>query len=239
MARQGLVRVGSTRFDSARFDSVRLELALAWRWRGYDEKARSAQTGRERGLHSRHLQLLRPSVRALSLHLALPEFRDGPGGGKDQGQAQAARKYARMLDDWFKAGERLLREKEEEVLAQAKLGVAGLNEHVASLTDVVEILRWYQHQIYVKLMRGLERDAREEAASALPKDADGSVKVALIAIDRSIAAWMRMKDFFPQKTDSVLGLLVALDRLRRSAEKEFPNARRFVRPGFDTEPEAR
>ncbi len=153
--------------------------------------------------------------------------------------AQAARKYARMLDDWFKAGERLLREKEEEVLAQAKLGVAGLNEHVASLTDVVEILRWYQHQIYVKLMRGLERDAREEAASALPKDADGSVKVALIAIDRSIAAWMRMKDFFPQKTDSVLGLLVALDRLRRSAEKEFPNARRFVRPGFDTEPEAR
>ena len=109
-----------------------------------------------------------------------------------------------------------------------------VKEEVASLTDVVEILRWYQHQIYVKLMRGLDADKEDETAREFPKDSDGSVKVALIAMDRSIAAWLRLKEFFPDKTDSILTMLVHLDRLRRAAEKEFPDARKFVRPGFDT-----
>lgn len=148
--------------------------------------------------------------------------------------ATTALEYTRLVDDWFKAGEGLLRSKEEEIFTQAKLGVAGVKEEVANLTDVVEILRWYQHQIYVKLMRGLEADATLESDD-LPKDSDGSVKVALIAIDRSIAAWLRMKEFFPERTDSILTALVHLDRLRRSAEKAFPKARSFVRPGFDTE----
>jgi len=148
--------------------------------------------------------------------------------------AKAALRYSRMVDSWFKSGERLLREKGEEVLAQAKLGLPGVKEEVASLTDVVEILRWYQHPIYAKLMRGLDRNEEDEGTSRGPNDADGSVKVALIAIDRSISAWMKMKDFFPAKTDSILTLLVHLDRLRRAAETEFPKARSFVRPGFDT-----
>jgi hypothetical protein len=148
--------------------------------------------------------------------------------------AKAGFKYAKMVDQWFKAGKSALREKEEEILAQAKLGVTRVKEEVASLTDVVEILRWYQHQISVKLMRGLDSDKEEEAASEFPKDSDGSVKVALIAMDRSIAAWLRLKEFFPDKTDSILTMLVHLDRLRRAAEKEFPEARKFLRPGFDT-----
>jgi hypothetical protein len=139
-----------------------------------------------------------------------------------------------MVDQWFKTGESALREKEEEILEQAKLGVTKVKEEVASLTDVVEILRWYQHQIYVKLVRGLDADKEAEATNEFPKDSDGSVKVALIAMDRSIAAWLRMKEFFPDKTDSILTMLVHLDRLRRAAEKEFPDARKFVRPGFDT-----
>jgi hypothetical protein len=148
--------------------------------------------------------------------------------------ARAALKYIKMVDHWFKTGESALREKEEEILEQAKLGVTKVKEEVASLTDVVEILRWYQHQIYVKLMRGLDAHKEDEATSKFPKDSDGSVKVGLIAIDRSIAAWLRLKEFFPDKTDSILTMLVHLDRLRRAAEKEFPDARKFVRPGFDT-----
>jgi hypothetical protein len=148
--------------------------------------------------------------------------------------AKAGMKYVKLVDQWFKQGEAALRDKEEEILAQAKLGVTKVKEEVASLTDVVEILRWYQHQIYVKLMRGLNTNQEYEATSAFPRDSDGSVKVALIAMDRSIAAWLRMKEFFPDKTDSILTLLVHLDRLRRAAEKEFPDARKFVRPGFDT-----
>lgn len=150
--------------------------------------------------------------------------------------ATASLEYGKLVDQWFKDGEELLRGKEEEIFVQAQLGVAGVNEAVASLTDVVEILRWYQHQIFVKLMRGLNAEPEPEAESDdSPRDADGSAKVALIAIDRSIAAWLRLKEFFPERTDSILNALVHLDRLRRTAEMAFPKARSFVRPGFDTQ----
>jgi hypothetical protein len=148
--------------------------------------------------------------------------------------ARAGKKYIKMVDQWFKKGEAALRDKEQEILAQAKLGVTKVKEEIASLTEVVEILRWYQHQSYVKLMRGLDADKAYEATSDFPKDSDGSVKVALIAMDRSIAAWLRMREFFPDKTDGILTMLVHLDRLRRASEKEFPDARSFMRPGFDT-----
>jgi hypothetical protein len=149
--------------------------------------------------------------------------------------AKAAGTYSDMVDDWFKDGEAALRDKEEEILAQEKLGVGGVKEEIASLTDVVEILRWYQYQIQVKLLRGLDGKSEDTGTNDLPTDSDGSAKVALIAMDRSIAAWMRMREFFPGRAESILNLLIHLDRLRRAAEKEFPKARRFVRPGFDTE----
>jgi hypothetical protein len=153
---------------------------------------------------------------------------------EDHPLSKAAFAYDEMVDAWFEAGQDALRGKEEEILAQAKLGVETVKEEIASLTDVVEILRWYQQQIYVKLIRALDVDREQEAASALPSDSDGSAKVALIAMDRSIAAWLRMKEFVPERADSILTMLVHLDRLRRGAEKEFPKARSFVRPGFDT-----
>ena len=58
--------------------------------------------------------------------------------------AEAAFAYGEMVDDWFESGEPALRAKEEEILAQARLGVETIREEVASLTDVVEIVRWYQ-----------------------------------------------------------------------------------------------
>lgn len=66
------------------------------------------------------------------------------------------------------------------------------------------------------------------------KDSDGSAKVALIGIDEGVAAWATLHKHFPEEEDSILKLLVHLERLRRHSEKEFPNARAFVRPGFDT-----
>jgi hypothetical protein len=141
--------------------------------------------------------------------------------------------YARQVDGWFETQEPLLRRRTEEIRAQARLGVPGVKEAVVSLTDCVEIIRWYQFQIHVKLMRGLDREGEEDLPPGTPKDSDGSVKVALIAIDRSISAWLRLKESFPEKTDDILSLLLALDRLRRRAEAGFPNARAFVRPGFD------
>ena len=59
---------------------------------------------------------------------------------------------------------------------------------------------------------------------------------ALIAIERSLAAWVAMREMFPEETDSMLEILLHLDRLRRSVQRKFPRAKSFRRPGFDDKP---
>ena len=66
-----------------------------------------------------------------------------------------------------------------------------------------------------------------------PKDFDGSAKVALIGIDRSLAAWAGMLATLPEEEDNLYKILIHLEQLRRKTEAEFPNARSFIRPGFD------
>ncbi|PYS64049.1 MAG: hypothetical protein DMF76_05700 [Acidobacteria bacterium] len=64
-------------------------------------------------------------------------------------------------------------------------------------------------------------------------DSDGSAKIALIAIDRSLSAWRLMQNALPEKTESTVPMLIELEQLRRAIERIFPRARDFIRPGFD------
>ena len=41
---------------------------------------------------------------------------------------------------------------------------------------------------------------------------------------------------FPEEEDAILPILVHLERLRRTVETIFPEARAFFRPGFDGMP---
>lgn len=104
-----------------------------------------------------------------------------------------------------------------------------------SFEDALQVVRWYQHQIYGKLMRAIHvyREEKLEAFSVFPKDSDGSAKIALIGIDRSIAAWGAILTHFPLHDANILKVLIHLEQLRRGVEKTFPSARTFIRPGFD------
>lgn len=149
----------------------------------------------------------------------------------------SAKAYGGMVDKWFDSAKELFREKEDELILKEQLEIPNSNplEEADNLNDAVEVIRWYQHQIYVKLMRAIHGDMEEklEILDEFPRDSDGSAKVALIAIDRSIAAWGKMRKYFHEREDNILDMLVHLDRLRRGVEKTFPNARAFIRPGFD------
>ncbi|MCI0697940.1 hypothetical protein L0337_38810 [candidate division KSB1 bacterium] len=153
--------------------------------------------------------------------------------------ARAASAYADMVDEWFETEKHIFSEKQEELNTMLQLEIGGRQPQkvAASIGDAFEVIQWYQHQIYVKLKRALlpdEFELLDDDGKPFPKDSDGSAKVALIAMDRSIAAWGTLREHFPEKTDGILDLLVHLDRLRRKTEQYFPDARSFVRPGFDT-----
>ena len=150
---------------------------------------------------------------------------------------KTAKKYYEMVDEFFESEyipslqvvDKSAGEKAPELPKTDKL------EGPATLDELVEIIFWYHHFIYVKLMRSV-RGALEEPSELLeefPKDSDGSAKVALIAIDRSMAAWGHMHNHFPSHQDQILGIIKHLDNLRKRVEQVFPDARNFIRPGFD------
>ena len=57
------------------------------------------------------------------------------------------------------------------------------------ITDSIEVIRWYQHQIDVKVMRalaGVSDVYHIPASEERPLDAEGSAKVALVGMDDSL-----------------------------------------------------
>jgi len=151
--------------------------------------------------------------------------------------SRAAKAYSQMVRNWFDSAKELFEGKADDLSLQIRLELPNSNPvgEAAGLKNSVDIIRWYQHFIYVKLVRAIRGSLEETSqdSAAVPGDANGSAKIALIAIDRSIAAWGQMSQHFPQHKDNILDILVHLDRLRRKTEELFPDARAFVRPGFD------
>jgi hypothetical protein len=135
--------------------------------------------------------------------------------------------------------EELMKEKANDMVRHFELGIQSEDQvsgEVSVIKDCQEIITWYLHFIHVKFMRALmgklEDDGWEEA-NGFQRDCDGSAKIAMIAIDKSIEAWTLMLQFIPAAEDEIIELLALLQKSRRMAESEFPKARAFVRPGFD------
>lgn len=144
--------------------------------------------------------------------------------------AKAAEKYAFDVREWFAK-----ESKQTEVISDLPAQFEDVRDTEDEVSDYAEVVQWYQFFIAVKLIRGLMSriDEDDYLAEEDPRDSDGSAKVALMAIDRSISAWKLMCNLRPENADSIRGLLFQLEKLRSSAEREFPNARGFIRPGFD------
>jgi len=156
---------------------------------------------------------------------------------RDHECSRAAKLYIEMVDDWLDSARDIFSSDEEEISSAESVGELDSTtpEKDSSLLEPVEVVGWYEHLIYVKLMRAIRGELVEdlEILDEYPRDSDGSAKVALIGIDRSIAAWGEIRNLFPHRSNQILDILVHLEQLRRKVEKTFPNARAFIRPGFD------
>lgn len=150
--------------------------------------------------------------------------------------ATLARDYLDKSMDWLEENEALAA-KADELKLQERLDLPDTDPggDAAALENALEVIRWYQTLIHVKLRRAvdglLEPCIWED--DEIQTDANGSAKVALIGIDRSLAAWGILLQALPQSQDAILPLLSQLRRLRLQAEQTFPFARAFKRPGFD------
>jgi len=189
------------------------------------------------------LELVRETARERGIDLDAIE-RDAGGRSDDVDErspalhliAHASKHYAASVDSWFDSNVDLFAEKERG-LNRIRIATSGVDPaaEAVGINDATEIVQWYQHQIHVKLRRGIEsaRNEKEDADDGFPKDSDGSAKVALIGLDRSIAAWKMLFSYFPGQQQPILNFVASLESIRRRVEAQFPQARAFVRPGLD------
>jgi hypothetical protein len=182
------------------------------------------------GILGETLELLREAAEKWGVDLDTLDSMDNVEDMKAKHEAaknhllcRAAKRYSEMVEDWLTGRETLFL----ETAAAAREGV--------DLDEAFEVIRWYQYFISAKIMRAVRGKAEEEEEECdeFQSDSDGSAKIALIAMDRSIGAWAVIRHYDTRGDETVLDIIAFLDRLRQAVEKAFPSARSFIRPGFD------
>jgi len=191
------------------------------------------------------LHMIRRDAKERGIDLDSPEVMASAKVEERQRRRRAAREGSalhRAATAYWKSATTLLdrlpdelRAMEDALNTQLRLGTGEPHGTAAELNDALEVVHWYLYFIDVKLQRAVSSriDLAKGGDDGFPSDADGSAKVALVAIDRSLGAWARLRRQLDGSANVILNLLVGLERLRRSVEMEFPDARAFRRPGFD------
>ena len=147
--------------------------------------------------------------------------------------------YEQLVSAWFESEREALCRKGQALIARADGGADGkaLITEVTQVKNAIEIIEFDRTFVHAKLYRALEGRACDAThpdsdRDPIQNDSNGSAKVALLSIDRSEAAWRLVAQW--TGGSAAAGLLAdLLAQLRSMVEREFPNARRFVRPGFD------
>jgi hypothetical protein len=135
-----------------------------------------------------------------------------------------SKKYSNDLHDWLKAKSEMI----ELEIAEVALHDF---EKAELMSDAYDNIGWFCFFISVKFARALPEDDGED--EFLIYHRLGTVKVATIATERSMAALTFLLQHFTEEEDTLLALLVLLEKIRRLSAVQFPNAMEFIRPGLD------
>jgi hypothetical protein len=108
---------------------------------------------------------------------------------------------------------------------------------IKELKEAVDIIRWYMFLIPAKsqrlMMENLDTEFEDAEFPPEERSYNGTAKITLIAIERSISSWGLLLQTYPEHQDEVLSILALLQKLQKMIHSEFPDALSFIRPGFD------
>lgn len=137
-----------------------------------------------------------------------------------------------LLED-FSYWTQMARAHAHETASGSRDGVEVLNE-VRMIDKCRDLLCWDFIFIGAKVRRAVAGKILNEQIADDQNDSNGSAKVALISIGRSLDA---LKTIFRIKPDEdrFLVPLSLLSKINTLTNQRFPDAEKFVRPGFDTE----
>ncbi len=143
---------------------------------------------------------------------------------------QLSKQYVEALKPWMKI------EKINSLfeMVDNKEGKKHFTKKERLLMAPLHTIMWYIYLIIAKFSRAVEGKIEDDLYDdTFPKDSDGSAKVALIGAERAFMAWYDFSQIEPAEADFALKMMALLQKIIDAGDKEFPEARAFVRPGFD------
>lgn len=113
---------------------------------------------------------------------------------------------------------------------------APLSNEFQKIMDNLETIQWYQTMIPVKCRTAFSYLSEKSFWDEYPIEErayNGTAKIALICIQNSIKAWQSILFWSKDEEEFILPLLDKLVEMKHMLEEEFPDAYKFIRPGFD------
>lgn len=105
--------------------------------------------------------------------------------------------------------------------------------------DDFEVLMWYHTLMGAKIKRALHglaeasKEDDDEIREIHQEDMNGSAKVGMISIKRSIKALNKLHETLPEFSNKIEEVLVLLGKILNYSDELFPDCMEFKRPGFD------
>jgi len=137
-----------------------------------------------------------------------------------------AREYMISLGDWLEENYNYFSDIASNLWNSSQKNFTEFN-------DQLEIIGWYMTIIPVKIVRALNPKDELEDDEFYQYDRNGTGKLVLVCIDKSLAAFSILFEKLSKKQDEILNFLSTLSKIKSEIEKEIPNAKKFIRPGLD------
>lgn len=144
--------------------------------------------------------------------------------------------YGSDIHDWMRNNPELF--EPEGLTSRVLVQPDNPEKFMQKVKDAIDTVNWFSFFISVKSQRacsGKQEDYYDNEEDLLQSDFNGSAKIALIATGRSIKAWEFLLKAFPEIDFIIIGYLAQLQKISRNLLLEFPDAKQFIRPGFDEE----
>lgn len=151
---------------------------------------------------------------------------------------ELANNYCTKTMEWLDSRRPVIENFVQELQQQFEIGIGTPETSVSKVIDALEIIDWYCTLINTKTHRAVEgahdefNDADEDPTQ---NDANGTAKLVVICIHKSINAWEAVREEISELEDESLDYLALLSKIRTGLTAIFPNHEAFVRPGFDVE----
>ncbi|NPD44964.1 MULTISPECIES: hypothetical protein [unclassified Lentimicrobium] len=172
------------------------------------------------------LEMVKEGAEELGIDLNEIEIEENPLQEKEKTITEKiAHDYGTKVYKWLDENRSLFEEKGKELLIIGE-------DKLIPLTEALEIINWYSIFIGAKTHRAFHNQDFD-FDDPIQNDNNGSAKIALIAIDRSIEAFGVLLEQIPEKEDEILHFLILLSQIKNQLEAKFPKAWDFLRAGFD------